>query len=589
MRRSNYSVSLATFGFAFAIALSPALVQTSQLSCAPGDATLSDLQIEVNEQDQITFSAGQSRYAFSTSAATATLRATATKADARVSYQWWAGGYLIGEGELGVGGGEETVSLPRGQTLLRINVAAGPGALGHYTVDVDRSFVAEAPVTVSGTSPFSTCTADAGGGVFAPDSEVEPWISVNQLDPLHLVAAWQQDRYLSGGGARGHVGAVSFDGGVNWTPVTIPGLSLCSGGAWDRVTDPWLTFAANGDLYAAAVVWTYVDTGGAIVVSRSTDGGLNWDAPVIVDETTEPQYNDRETMIADRNDPCTVYLTWTRLDSEAPSPGDVLFSKTTDCGATWTTAVVVQHWDPAAAAAQTVPLPNGELLAFFREGQNGGVRPIFVERSTDGGLSWPDDPIVVADAVRPRVFSPDGALVRSSMFDVGVNHDTGDVYVVWERVFDAALQVALSTSSDGGLTWTAPIRIDDTPPNATFTLEQAFAPTVEVLDDGTIGVTYYSFQNDTAGATPSWADHWFVSCHPEVVDCRDPASWSAALRLTPSSFDYSLAASTSGFDSGLFLGDYFGLTAAGNDFFAFFSVTTATDPGNGTFVRIRGE
>ena len=61
------------------------------------------------------------------------------------------------------------------------------------------------------------------------------------------------------------------------------------------------------------------------------------------------------------------------------------------------------------------------------------------------------------------------------------------------------------------------------------------------------------------------------------------------MRLTPESFDYLTAINiTTGF-RGLFLGDYVGLTSAGSDFFAFFSVTTDDDPANAVFVPIRGQ
>lgn len=588
--------------YLLAVALAPAFLQTSTpLSCG-GDSTLSELEVFAQGENQIIgFDPNQRSYHATLPPGTDEVQIRAVTGDpgARVWVDLFVDGEQFGYQDhgssqgYGVGGTDVLVPIPPGSSVVRTWVSPSGGPTGFYDVDVESAsdasaYVAGAPVTVSGLSPFTECDADIDqDGMFALHSEVEPWISVNPLDPSHLVAAWQQDRYRSGGGARAHMVAVSFDGGASWSPVNVPGLSPCTGGAWDRVTDPWLTFAANGDLYAASATWTYVDTGGAIVVNQSTDGGLTWSAPVIVDQTTAPQFNDRETMIADPVDPCTVYLIWTRFLSAPPSPGDVWFSKTTDCGATWTTPVVVQRWDPAGIAAQIVPLPSGDLLAFYRESQFGGLRPIFVERSADGGLTWPDDPIVVANAVQSRVFSPDGALVRSSSFDVGVNHDTGDVYVVWERAFDAALQVALSTSSDGGLTWSAPIRIDDTPPNPAFTLAQAFIPTVEVSAEGTIGVTYYGFQNDMAGATPTWSDHWFVSCDPGVADCGDPGSWGTAIRLTPDSFDYSLAPSVSGSNAGLFLGDYVGLATAGNDFFAFFSVTTDDDPANAIFVPIR--
>ena len=102
-------------------------------------------------------------------------------------------------------------------------------------------------------------------------------------------------------------------------------------------------------------------------------------------------------------------------------------------------------------------------------------------------------------------------------------------------------------------------------------------------------MTYYDFQNATTEGPPYWSDHWFTNCHPELVDCNDPASWGEAVRLTPESFDYALApyADVTS-NQGYFLGDYMGLTSAGSDFLALFSVTTEKHPADTVFVRIRG-
>ena len=593
MSVSRHSVSLRTYALAFAVALSPALTQTNELTCTPptGDTTLSMLELEVAGQNRIAFSSGQENYVVSISSDSAILRAQPTDPAARVSYQLSVDGHLIEEGQMGVGGGETTVGIPLGQAALRIMVVHPGNAVGHYIIDnrFPTDFVAEGPVSVSGDSVFAQCAADSGGGVFAADSEVESWIAVNPTDPNHLAVVWQQDRYLSGGGSRGHVVAISFDGGLSWAAVTIPGLTPCSGGAWDRTTDPWLAFAVNGDLYAAAMSWSYANIGGAIVVNRSTDGGLTWGNPVIVDEVTNPPLNDKESITADPVDPCTLYVTWSQFPSDSMVPGDILFSRTADCGATWAAPTIVQSTDPFSIGSQIVVLADGQLLAFYRDAFSAGTSPIYVERSVDGGLTWPDDPVVIADTNMPLVFSPDGALVRSSIFDVAMNRETEELYVVWELSFGIALQVALSSSSDGGFTWSAPIRIDDTPANSPFTLEQAFIPSVEVSNDGTVGVTYYNFQNDVAGALPSLSDYWFVSCHPKLADCGDGGSWSAAVRLTPDSFDYALAPLVTGGSSGLFLGDYVGFTSSGSDFFALFSATTEDDPANAIFVPIRAQ
>jgi hypothetical protein len=566
-------------------------MQTTEFTCATGDTTLSLLELEVAGQNRVAFSSGQRNYVVSTSSDSAILRAHPRDPAARVSYQVSVDGHLIEEGHMGVGGGETTVGIPLEQAALRIMVVPPGNAVGHYVIEKTRvptEFVAEAPVSVSGDSVFAPCTEDSDGGMFAANSEVESQIAVDPTDPNHLAAVWQQDRYLSGGGSRGHVVAVSFDGGLSWGPTTIPGLTPCSGGAWDRTTDPWLAFAANGDLYAASLSWSYVNDGGAVVVSRSTDGGLTWGDPVIVDEPTAPPLNDRQAITADPVDPCTLYVIWSRFASSSMVPGDILFSRTADCGATWAAPTIVQSTDPYSIGAQIAVLADGQLLAFYRDAFRAGTSPIYVERSVDGGLTWPDDPVIIANTPMNLVITPDGAWIRNSFFDVAMNRETQELYVVWELAFDGAPQVALSSSSDGGLTWAEPIRVDDTPARLLFTLRQAFMPSVEISDDGTIGVTYYNFENDSPGGIPTASDYWFVSCHPKLADCGDGASWSAAVRLTPESFDYALAPLMSGYNTGLFLGDYAGLTSAGNDFFAFFSVTTANDPANAIFVPIRG-
>ena len=108
---------------------------------------------------------------------------------------------------------------------------------------------------------------------------------------------------------------------------------------------------------------------------------------------------------------------------------------------------------------------------------------------------------------------------------------------------------------------------------------------MEISDDGTVGVTYYGFENDTPGDGISETDCWFVHCNPDSTDCNDPEGWSDGLRLTPEPFDY---LSAPHFLDGLFLGDYAGLSSQGSDFFALFSVATEDDPRNVIFVPILG-
>src|SRR5436190_9477440 len=105
-------------------------------------------------------------------------------------------------------------------------------------------------VTVSGTAPWnsSACRGPAGpGGVAFPNAEVEPYAAVNPGNAKHLIGIWQQDRW-SNGGASGLVTAATFDGGHTWT-TSFARLTKCSGGTFQRASDPWVAISPNGTAY----------------------------------------------------------------------------------------------------------------------------------------------------------------------------------------------------------------------------------------------------------------------------------------------------------------------------------------------------
>jgi hypothetical protein len=600
-------VSLRTFGLAFAVVLSPALMQDDGLtfSCRTGDTTLSELAVEVGGQNEIAFDPAKRTYdvRLPTSVDSMVVRAIPTDLGSQVWVNYYSDVSAAGYMQAAIGGGEVTVDVDPGQSLLTVYVKATGGASDSYDVSVNvtgegTAFVAGAPVTVSGLSPFAQCVADfEPEAMFSLDSEVETWIAVDPTNPNRVAVAWQQDRYLSGGGARGHLAASSSDGGATWEPITVPGLTLCSGGEGIRTTDPWLAFGSNGDLYVASAPWTQASDAGSVVVNHSTDGGLSWSDAITVDEAVSPQLNDKESITADPIDPCALYAVWTRFDDYSNSlAGSALFSRTTDCGETWFEPVTIHTSNPAPLGLQLLVMPDGTLRAFSVGAAAAGnwqtELPLIVQHSTDRGDTW-SDPTLVANAVRDRPFVPDGGRLRSGfkLFDVAVDRTTGHLYAVWEQIFSGIVvptQVAFSSSTDGGLTWSAPTRIDRTPVAESLLLEQAIVPSVEVSDDGTVGVTYYNFQNDTLEDARWDTDYWFIHCHPDLADCRNVESWSAGIRLTPSSFDFLLAPELTP-NNGSFLGDYVGLASAGDDFFAFFSVTTADDPANAIFVPIRAQ
>ena len=76
----------------------------------------------------------------------------------------------------------------------------------------------------------------------------------------------------------------------------------------------------------------------------------------------------------------------------------------------------------------------------------------------------------------------------------------GNIYVVWmdTRFNDADHNdILLARSTNGGLSWGAPVVVDRTPRGV-----DAFTPYVDVDGQGRVAVTYYDFRNDVPG-TPS--------------------------------------------------------------------------------------
>jgi hypothetical protein len=202
-----------------------------------------------------------------------------------------------------------------------------------------------------------------------------------------------------------------------------------------------------------------------------------------------------------------------------------------------------------------------------------GTNQVAIIRSNDGGTTW-SGPIIVATQQVGSV-SIGGRDVRRSdelpEFAVGPE---GNLYAVWQDArFTGTSKIALSLSTDGGLTWTAPIRVDQSPGTV-----PAFLPQIHVASEGRVGLTYDDLENATT-AQPGLTDSFIVTCS---TSCGAGSSCAAGeTRLTTTgSFDYTTAPDA----GGLFIGDYQGLTAAGRRFLPFFieaqpiATSGSTDP-----------
>ncbi|HEY3859398.1 MAG TPA: sialidase family protein [Gammaproteobacteria bacterium] len=436
-------------------------------------------------------------------------------------------------------------------------------------------------VRVSQASPYA---ADCGGGAgdsgatSYEDAEVEPYLAINPLNPSNLVGAWQQDRW-SDGGAHGLVAGSSMDGGKTWKEHTLP-LSVCAGGTsanggnYGRASDPWVSFSPDGTVYVISISFTgntlQAGSNGGVLVSRSTDGGVSWsDAATLIHDGSSA-FNDKETVTADPTDSHFVYAVWDRLTLS--NHGAAMFARTTDGGSTWEPATAI--YDPGVnnqtLGNEIVVASDGTLLDLFEEiddtSSAAATADIRLISSKDHGASW-SAPITVAANLAVGAADPNtGNLIRSGAGLPQMAAGPGGMLaVVWEdgRFSDGDHDgIAYASSRDDGAHWTKPAEINS------VRGVPAFTPSVAILGDGTVGVSYFDFRDHTTGPTLP-TDYWFISS-------EDGSHWSEQHITGP--FDLAIAPDA----EGLFIGDYEALGKVGSMFVPFFVQTNDAGTDNRT-------
>lgn len=128
--------------------------------------------------------------------------------------------------------------------------------------------------------------------------------------------------------------------------------------------------------------------------------------------------------------------------------------------------------------------------------------------------------------------------------------------------------IALTSSADGGRTWSEPVKVNATPTDIPAPAQQAFTARVGVAADGTVAVDYSDFRHTASedARTGLPTGRWLVRCDPGADgDCADEAGFGGEVALTEP-FDLRAAPKLSSLGPpGFLLGDYMGLVHAGAD------------------------
>ncbi|MCB1032916.1 MAG: exo-alpha-sialidase [Acidobacteria bacterium] len=365
--------------------------------------------------------------------------------------------------------------------------------LGHWEVPSDPYLAV--PVEARQTQPARRwrrgsfvsvqVNVDSGGNNIVGDAANEPSIAVDPTNPDRMAIGWRQFDSIASSFRQAGWGFTT-DGGVTWT---FPGS--IEAGVFR--SDPVLASDAAGTFFYLSLQVP----GGSFLCDafRSTDGGATWDSGV------SAQGGDKAWLDVDRSGTLSdghVYSAWS---INASCCGTNVFTRSVNGGASFEAAVPVAE-SPIFGATATGP--DGEVYVVGRRSSSGSQ--FIVSKSVsarDSGTSPSFESSVQVDLGGSQLVGagPNPAGLLGQVW-VAVNPAPGprrgEVYVLAsvDPPGTDPMDVHLIRSSDGGATWSTPVRINDDP--ADNGAWQWFG-TLSVAPDGRLDAVWNDTRADPGG------------------------------------------------------------------------------------------
>jgi hypothetical protein len=291
------------------------------------------------------------------------------------------------------------------------------------------------------------------------EAQNEPWIAVNPNNSRHMVVganSWQ-----IGNGRYEVFAYVSFDGGQTWAS-SQPYIDRNAGRL--NAADPTVAFGPNGEVYFAFIALNPAP--GAVAVSRSVDGGLTWSSQ---SWATSFSYGADKPAIAIANGLLHVFFQNSAL--QAVSSAD---------GVAWSAPVSIANGGRNAAPVVDAA---GNLYAFYNT-----TGAIHMARASKGGYTT----ALVANTTALQRRATD---YRAYIYPAAGVDGNGNLYVAWADGRNAGMgnDILLSTSGNGGATWSAPLRVNTDAGSA-----DQLMPALTVGSDGMVSVAWVDHRNDPA-------------------------------------------------------------------------------------------
>jgi hypothetical protein len=299
-------------------------------------------------------------------------------------------------------------------------------------------------------------------------------LAINPTNPAHVIAVMLQ----AGGPGEPRVSNWSYasaNGGYGWTATRAHNPDGRAQG------DDVVAFGRDGVAFHSYISFDGIrverpERASTGIFVRTTKDGATWTPPVaVVDHlNTAIPFEDKPWLGVDRGESSphrgNVYVAWTRFDvygSENPAHRSrIMISRSRDGARSFSVPLEIsddtgdaRDSDNTVEGAVPVAAPNGDVYIAWA-----GPKGLYFDRSTDGGWTFGTDVVITAtpggwDLPVPGLQRHNGMPVTA--VDLSGGPYRGTVYVNWIDERNGDPDVFVASSSDGGRTWTAPVRVND--------------------------------------------------------------------------------------------------------------------------------
>jgi hypothetical protein len=274
----------------------------------------------------------------------------------------------------------------------------------------------------------------------------------------------------------------SSTGGLTWSPTQ----TLVSNpyGVWG---DPVIVIDTNQHWYFFHLAnnpnlpWPAIDR---MVCQKTTSFGTTFSNPGTYMLYNPPKLHDKEWAFVNRKVGPTgnwIYCTWTQFDKYLNSTNldstHILFGRSTDGGLTWTEVKRINKrggtcvdGDYAVEGAVPTAGPNGYIYVAWSGPNAVNDFKIFVDRSTDGGVTWLNEDIIAANQVGGWDMTIPG-INRCNGMPIIVADQSGGPYNGYIHLVYADqtngttdTDIWYIRSTNNGLNWSTPYKVNDDAP-----------------------------------------------------------------------------------------------------------------------------